>query len=240
MGIKERVGRRVRARRSERNLTRQELADGASLSLRFVAQLEKGDANISIEKLERVAHALHVPIEQLVAEEHRREVIALLGLRGAGKSTLGQRAAQEMDLPFVELDARIEEAAGLSLNEVFSLHGEAYYRRLEGQCVADLIATGGACVVALSGGIVHNGAAFDLVRQHTTTVWLKADPEDHMGRVLAQGDRRPMAQSRDAMAELRGILATREPLYQQADVTVDTSTQSEAKTLALLTDQLRG
>ena len=164
--------------------------------------------------------------------------LPLLGLRGAGKSTLGLRAAQALDVPFVELDTRIEEAAGLSLAEIFSLHGEAYYRRLEGQCIVELISAGNACVVALSGGIVHNEDAFNLMRQHATTIWLKAAPKDHMDRVLAQGDRRPMAQSRDAMAELRTILATREPLYRQADVTVDTSQQGEDQTLALLTERL--
>lgn len=268
--LKARVGARVRARRGELGLTRQVLADRSGLSLRFVAQLEKGEANISIGKLEGVGRALGVSLSRLVADntepqsrihelladrspaelercyrvlqltlgESQRHAIALLGLRGAGKSTLGVEAARRLDVPFVELDTRIEDAAGLSLTEIFTLHGEGYYRRLEGGCVAELLSAGGPCVVALPGGIVHNEEAFRLVRRHTTTVWLKAAPEDHMARVLAQGDRRPMAQSQDAMAELRAILAAREPLYQQADWVVDTSAQGEAESLRLLMHEL--
>ncbi len=262
----------MRTRRGDLGLTRQALADRSGLSLRFVAQLEKGEANISIGKLEGVALALGLSLSHLVVEnaapasriqqlladrspaelercyrvlqltlgESQRHAVALLGLRGAGKSTLGVQAASQLDVPFVELDARIEDAAGLSLTEIFTLHGEGYYRRLEGGCVAELLSAGNPCVVALPGGIVHNEEAFRMVRRHTTTVWLKASPEDHMTRVLAQGDRRPMAQSQDAMAELRAILAAREPLYQQADLGVDTSAQGESESLRLLMEELEG
>ena len=168
-----------------------------------------------------------------------RPLVALLGLRGAGKSTLGRRLAEALDVPFVELDERIEAAAGLSLAEVFAVHGEGYYRRLETQCLTELTVAGQPAVIALSGGVVNNEEALRVVRDHAVSVWLKASPEDHMARVLAQGDRRPMAGSTDAMAELRAILAAREPLYRQADVTVDTSALGEQSLTAVL-EGLRG
>ena len=164
-------------------------------------------------------------LEQLL-DVDRPRAVALLGLRGAGKSSVGPAIAEVLGLRFVELDQRIEAAAGLRLGEVFALHGEPYYRRLETRCLLALFAEAEPCVVALSGGIVHNDEAFALVRRHTTSVWLKAGPEDHMARVLEQGDSRPMANRRDAMAELRSILRSREPLYRQADVRVDTSSLS--------------
>ncbi|MCA8921263.1 MAG: helix-turn-helix domain-containing protein [Planctomycetes bacterium] len=185
----------------------------------------------------RLGHLLHgrspaefarsVEAVELALEAPRPRAIALLGLRGAGKSSLGPQLGEALGLEFVELDARIEQAAGLSLSEVFALHGEAYYRRLERQCLASLIAAPEPTVIALGGGVVTNDEAFKLVQDRCTTVWLKADPEDHMRRVLAQGDRRPVAGSGDAMAELRSILAAREPLYRQARVHVDTSALGE-------------
>jgi XRE family aerobic/anaerobic benzoate catabolism transcriptional regulator len=217
----------VRALRGERGLTLRELAARSGLSVRFASQLDKGQANISIERLEQVASALGVTVASLVADSSPARVIAMLGLRGAGKSTLGARLAERLGMPFVELDERIEQAAGLSLTEVFSLHGESYYRRLEGQCLRELFDSGESCVVALPGGVVHNEEAFRLLQREATTVWLRAHPRDHMDRVLAQGDRRPMAQSRDAMAELRAILAAREPLYREAELSVDTSLHGE-------------
>jgi XRE family aerobic/anaerobic benzoate catabolism transcriptional regulator len=175
----------------------------------------------------------------LVLGERRRNGIALLGLRGAGKSTLGSQLAAALGLAFVELDERIEAAAGLSLTEVFTLHGEAYYRRLERQCLADLLGETQPFVVALGGGVVHNEEAFQLARDHLTTVWLQAQPEDHMSRVLAQGDRRPVdqSQSADAMAELRALLTSREPFYGQAEITLDTSHHG-AQTLPALLDAM--
>lgn len=185
------------------------------------------------EELQRCLHAVEATLGQ-----QRRTLVALLGLRGAGKSTLGPKVAQSLGLPFVELDERIEQTAGLSLGEVFALHGEPYYRRLEGQCLASLVAEGRPCVVALPGGVVQNDEAFRLIKTHATTVWLKASPEDHMQRVVAQGDRRPMADREDAMAELRALLAAREPLYRQADLSLDTTREGK-NSLKVLQQRLR-
>ena len=153
-------------------------------------------------------------------------VIALLGLRGAGKSTVGRRLGERLGLPFVELDARIEGVAALSLAEIFELHGEAYYRRLERETLTALLAVGGAAVLATGGSLVNDPETYRLLRRRATTVWLRARPEDHWNRVVQQGDQRPMARHPDAMAELRALLAAREHLYGLADLTIDTSALS--------------
>ncbi len=188
-----RIGAAVRQARTEREMTLKELAAAADLSVRFVALLEAGEANIAVGRLAAVAEALGVRLTDLLDGIEKKSAIALLGLRGAGKSTIGPRVAAALGLPFVELDERIEEEAGLGLAEIFALHGESYYRKLEGTCLARLLANGTPLLIALPGGIVHSDEAFDLARKHCATVWLKAKPEDHMERVLRQGDRRPVA-----------------------------------------------
>ncbi len=180
---------------------------------------------------------------ELILGERRPRALALLGIRGAGKSSVGPLVAEGLELPFVELDERIESAAGLRLAEIFALHGEPYYRRLEARCLAELLASGSdqACVVALPGGVVGNDEAFALARAACVCAWLKARPEDLMARVLAQGDQRPMAGSVDAMAELRTLAAAREPLYRQADVVVDTSAGTCREVASqLLSELVRG
>jgi len=150
-------------------------------------------------------------------------VIALLGLRGAGKSTVGRRLARRLRVPFVELDRRVEEAAGMSLGELFALHGEAYYRRLEREALQRVLADRRPLVLATGGGLPASPETYALLREHALAVWLRAAPEDHWNRVVQQGDRRPMADHPEAMAELRRLLSSREPLYAQAAATVDTS-----------------
>jgi XRE family aerobic/anaerobic benzoate catabolism transcriptional regulator len=149
--------------------------------------------------------------------------IALVGLRGAGKSTIGKALAEKLRVPFVELDALVERDAGLSLSAIFSLHGEAYYRRLAREVLTGFLAETGAAVVATGGGVVTDREAFRLLTRRCHTVWLQATPEDHWKRVLAQGDVRPSAASPHAQEELRALLKAREPLYAQAELAVDTS-----------------
>jgi len=153
----------------------------------------------------------------------RGPVVALLGVRGAGKSTIGRRLAEELGLPFVELDAWVEEAAGLALAEIFAVHGEAYYRRLEREMLQRFLATTQGAVLATGGSLVSDPETYALLRAGATTVWLRASAEDHWRRVVEQGDRRPMAHNPNAMAELRALLAARAPLYAQADVVIDTA-----------------
>ncbi len=218
-----RLGRRIRKLRDENRLHRRELAKRASLSERFLAQVELGRGNPSFLSLAQIARALGKAPADLVSGLDRGEVVALLGLRGAGKSAVGRALADRLQIPFVELDARVEEAAGLSLQEMFELHGETYYRRLEREALERALAAGEPMVLATSGGLVGSDEAFDLLKRRATTVWLKATPEDHWNRVVAQGDHRPMANDPLAMQRLRELLASREPLYATADHVVDTT-----------------
>ena len=221
------LGRRARARRQERQWTLREVAERSGVSPRFLVQLESGRGNISVRRLADLARALETsPAELLSGLDSRQPVIALLGLRGAGKTTVGRRLAKRLHIPFVELDRRVEQAANLSLAELFSLHGEEYYRRLEREVLASVLGERQPIVLATGGGIVTAPETYALLRRSALTVWLRAKPEDHWNRVVRQGDRRPMADHPQAMADLRSLLATREPLYASASRTVDTSGRS--------------
>ncbi len=157
------------------------------------------------------------------ANEARSHRIALIGLRGAGKSTLGRRLADDLGFPFVELSREIEQFAGCSASEIQALYGQNAYRRYERRALEESIQIYPEAVIATPGGLVADAATFNLLLAHCTTVWLQADPEDHMKRVIAQGDMRPMAQSREAMEDLKGILAGRAPFYSKAELRLDTS-----------------
>lgn len=167
-------------------------------------------------------------------EAARRQRIALIGLRGAGKSTLGPKLAAELQCRYVELDAEIERESGLPLAELFSLYGQAGFRRYERRCLERLLAEPAPLVLAAGGGIVAEGETFELLLAHCYTVWLRASPEEHMARVIAQGDLRPMAGNAEAMEDLRRILIAREPLYRKADAVVDAGGQDVAANLARL------
>jgi XRE family aerobic/anaerobic benzoate catabolism transcriptional regulator len=240
------VGAAVRSSRRSRGLTRRALAERSGVSERFLAQLEAGAANISLLRLADLAHALGTPLLGLLshpvpqaADGHGKGPrLALVGLRGAGKSTLGRRLAKRFKVPFIELDARIEAEAGLSIGQIFELHGERHFRRLEHEALARLASEGRPMVLAAGGGLVTDPENWALLRSTFSTVWLSADPEDHFARVLRQGDRRPMARSADAMSELRAILDARRPLYGLADLTVDTSRLAPAQAVAAIARRL--
>jgi XRE family aerobic/anaerobic benzoate catabolism transcriptional regulator len=224
-GLLEALGRRARGRRLEKGWTLRDVAERSGVSPRYLVQLEAGRGNISVRRLADVARALDTTPAALLREDDaaRARVVALLGLRGAGKTTVGRRVARRLRVPFVELDRRIEQAADLSLSELFSLHGEEYYRRLERDTLRRVLGENRPIVLATGGGIVTSPDTYALLRRSATTVWLRARPEDHWNRVVRQGDRRPMADHPQAMADLRALLASREPLYAQAAVTVDTA-----------------
>jgi len=165
--------------------------------------------------------------------------IALIGLRGAGKSTLGKVLAKKIGWNFVELNKEIEAQNGLSIAEIIALYGQEGFRRMEQSALNQLLAQKEPMVLATGGGIVSEPLTFDLILSSFYTIWLKAEPEEHMGRVRKQGDLRPMADDRSAMAELRNILVSREPLYARASATVDTAGLSVDAAAARLIDAVR-
>jgi XRE family aerobic/anaerobic benzoate catabolism transcriptional regulator len=218
---------RVRRLRDSRGWSRAELASRSGLSVRFLARIESGDGNVSLVRLVHLAEALDTSPDALLrAPRPRGPVIALTGLRGAGKSTVGPFLAALLRIPFVEMDALVQGAAGLPLDQIFELHGERYYRRLERETLQSILAGSLPSVVAAAGGVVNEPSTWKALLERTTVVWLRARPEDHWRRVVAQGDRRPMADNPDAMADLRAMLSSREARYAQAHVVVDTARRS--------------
>jgi XRE family transcriptional regulator, aerobic/anaerobic benzoate catabolism transcriptional regulator len=262
------LGARVRAWRARRGMTRKQLALDSGLSERFLADVESGKGNVSINSLEAAARALNIAVIELLQdaprpalarvhglltrlddaqldqayqllagdfglgnEQGREQRIALIGLRGAGKSTLGAQLAAQRGVPFFELDRQIEREAGTSMNEILLLHGQAGYRRYERRALFRIVEDHADGVVMTTGGsIVSERETFDLLQSHFYCVWLKASPEEHMSRVVAQGDMRPFETSRgatgEALDDLRRILASREPLYARADAVVDTASRT--------------
>jgi XRE family transcriptional regulator, aerobic/anaerobic benzoate catabolism transcriptional regulator len=266
------LGARVRAWRARRGMTRKQLAADSGLSERFLADVEGGKGNVSINSLEAAARALNITILELLQDaprpalsrlhdllarlddaqleqaytllsngfglgdaQGRERRIALIGLRGAGKSTLGAQLAAQRGVPFVELDRQIEREAGTSMNEILLLHGQAGYRRYERRALLHIAEQHADGVVMTTGGsIVSERETFDLLQSRFYCVWLKASPEEHMTRVVAQGDLRPFhghaeagqPAMGEAMEDIRRILASREALYARADAVVDTSARS--------------
>lgn len=263
------IGARLHTARAERGWSVRELAERSGVSKRFVFQVEKGQANVSVGKLYQLLSALELEVEALfqapqaparvaldglldglsaveqqhlltkLRDEHndaRANVVALLGMRGAGKSTVGARLAEALRVPFVELDGLVEAQASLSLGEIFSLHGPEFYEQLERECLRTLLAAGARVVVATGGGVVTHDEAYSLLTTTTTCVWLRATPEAHWRRVVEQGDRRPMSGRPEAFDQLCSILDARTARYEEAHVVVDTThTSPEAVTAEILT-----
>ncbi|HEY7242992.1 MAG TPA: helix-turn-helix transcriptional regulator [Xanthobacteraceae bacterium] len=271
------VGRLVRLSRAKRGMTRRQLAHASGASERYLAQIEAGRGNPSVIMLTAIAHALDLPVIDLLPRANGRPAalirildvlgrapaselaalaeliegragegtttdrarrIALIGLRGAGKSTLGRGLADARGFPFIELDRLIEQTCGTSISDLIEMAGVATFRRYERACLDRVVAQHEAAVIAAAGGIVSDAETFGYLLRRTHTVWIKARPQEHMARVLGQGDFRPMAHNREAMADLVAILDAREADYARAEATLDTSgdtiEQSGAKLLELV------
>jgi XRE family aerobic/anaerobic benzoate catabolism transcriptional regulator len=231
-----RLGATVRWKRTQLQMTLHALAEKAGVSERFLVQLEAGQGNISVARLEDVAEALGSTGAELLGLATRLGdldratpgVIALVGLRGAGKSSIGRAVAKKLGAPFVELDELIVREAQMTLSTIFEIHGERYYRQVEREVLRRLLDEGKPCVVATGGSIVTDAETWAMLRTRATTVWLRATPQEHWDRVVAQGDVRPMRDRPRAMNELRQLLSARTPLYEEAAVVVDTSKKKPA------------
>jgi len=229
------LGDRVRAWRAQHGMSRKSLAAASGVSERYLAQLEAGQGNISVLLLRKLSRAMGVTIESLVREEQvPARPIALLGLRGAGKSTLGPKLAQALSLPFIELDREVEKEAGAALGEVFALYGQDAFRRFERRALERVLDEHERAVIATGGSLVTDKSTYEMLLQRCRCIWLKAAPEEHMQRVISQGDMRPFKGRSAALDEIRTLLAERERLYGRADATVDTSGKTVRQSLAEL------
>ena len=274
----DRVGRCLRAARAARGMNRRTLARDAGVSERYLAEIENGKANLSLQLLCRIAKAMDLEPLHLLQNRERRPApaldtflarltarqqaealtllnrhfgrhfgpeprpccgIALIGLRGAGKSSLGMALAKRRNRPFLRLGAIIQDLGGMCTEEIFSLGGQPLYRRLERQALEQTIRQAirqeGPVVLETGGSLVSETGTFRRLLEHFHTIWIEASPEEHMNRVIAQGDLRPMRNNDEAMEDLRRILAAREPLYRTAHARLNTSGKSFEESLESLT-----
>jgi XRE family aerobic/anaerobic benzoate catabolism transcriptional regulator len=193
---------------------------------------------LSVDELK---HARQILLHQFggvdPAARHRR--MAFIGLRGAGKSTLGAALAERLEMPFLELDRLIEQESGLTLNLIFDFRGQAGFRQLERQCLENVLRRHPCFILATGGSLVSEPGTFERLLSSCFTVWVRTSPEEHMRRVIDQGDMRPMSNNRDAMSDLKRILAEREVLYSKADIQIDTAGRTFEQSLDMLIQTLR-
>lgn len=264
---------RLRERRGKMGMTRRQLAAASEISERYLAHLEGGEGNPSLDVLTALARTLNVPLAELLplggetAEERARAAaavrrlrreeigdllewidarfaqiggskaqrISLVGLRGAGKSSLGRALAERLEMPFLEMTTVIEQAFGGKTSLLIELYGPAGFRKYEREAWEDLVKKHGAAVIGVPGGIVANSVTYSRLLMSSHSIWLKATPEEHMSRVMAQGDFRPMGSNPGAMADLKAILDARAGDYARADATYDTSHKSVSEAVDGLT-----
>ncbi len=271
------LGARVKRLRARRGMSRKVLSEQSGVSERYLAQMEAGKANISLQVLLAIAGAMNLALTDLLGEREdenpdlvlakrllegldhdqqalafrmlkerfaperrqRTGAVALIGLRGAGKTTLGRQLAEHYEAPFVRLGALVEQMAGIDMAEILLTMGQKGYRRLEYGALQQAVARHPHVVIETGGSIVSEARTFDLLIGSCFTVWLKTSPEEHMRRVMEQGDLRPIEGSRRAMEDLRSILTARSPFYSRADAQVDTSGRAARDCLHELIDLCR-
>jgi len=254
------IGKSVRSLRASRGMTRKVLARDSSVSERYLANLEQGEGNISINLLRQVANALHTDpakllptsdkhtpehslLNDFIARLSRQEQqtalkmlyqqfsnldsnetrIALIGMRGAGKTTFGELLEKQQQLPFIKLVDVIESIGGMSISEILELSGQSGYRRLEEDALFNTLHDHNSCCIEAGGSIVSEANQLNILLTSCLVIWVKASPQEHMDRVIAQGDFRPMADNKYAMKDLESILAERTPFYEQAHEILDTT-----------------
>lgn len=265
--LQKRLGDKVRKARSRTNMSRRVLGETSGVSPRYLAQLESGTGNISVALLHRVARALDLRTEWLLAEEDpwnsevvrmselfrqarreerdkviellepavnpalRSQRVCLIGLRGAGKSTLGAAVSKLLGVPFIELSQEIEDRAGMPVAEVVALYGQDEHRKVEWQMLRRVVANHDQVILAVPGNIVANPDTYDYLLAHFHSVWVRAQPEEHMLRVRAQGDTRMFSGSMAPVDQLKAILQSREKLYAKAEAELDTSSSTVAASM---------
>ena len=220
------IGRRLKAARLGAGMGLGELGERADVSRRYLTDTEAGRANPSLLVLVRIAQAVGLPLGTWLDGSFARDNVgrvALLGLRGAGKSTVGRELALALEAPFIELDEEVERASGLDLAGIFDLHGPSGYHRFEAEALERVLARADRLVIATGGSVVEAPKTFDRLLETCRTVWLRAEPTEHLERVLAQGDRRPVRGHPQALEELREILDRRSGLYGRCELHVSTS-----------------
>ena len=253
------IGTRVRSLRLGKGISRRKLSEISEVSERYIALLESGKGNPTLQILSSIAPHLEVTIGDLVderpdaseeymdfckmlrnansatlkylkqklniknIESDTKNHIAFIGLRGAGKSTIGEKLAFRLKIPFIELGQRIEQIAGMDTNEIFSLRGQSNYHRMEKEALESCLKSSSRSIIAVGGSLVLRPDSYNLLLSKCETIWLKASPEEHMERVIRQGDSRPMSSSVNAMTDLKNILDSRIGLYEQADHIINTS-----------------
>jgi XRE family transcriptional regulator, aerobic/anaerobic benzoate catabolism transcriptional regulator len=265
------VGQRIRAARAKAGVTRKQLAAASGASERYLAHLEAGTGNPSVDMLSAIAGALDIALADLLplggergeleasaaaimrrlpkgklqsaiewmqrplhADGGKGNRIALIGLRGAGKSSLGEALAKRLNMPFFEISKEVERVYGGAIGLLIEMNGQAALRRYEAEVLETICRDHPSAVIAAPGAIVADGPLYDSLLTATHSIWLQATPHDHMDRVIAQGDLRPMGSGRGAMDDLKAILGSRAPDYARADAKLDTSTQDFARTVDML------
>jgi len=227
------LAHRLRNRRKELGLSQKDLARKSGVSQRFLWEVEQGTANISVERLSEITAALQVPLSEIFRGigVNGQLMLSLVGLRGAGKSTIGKQLASELDIEFLELDQLIVAQEGMSLEKIFLEGGIEAYREAESLTLQRLFRYGKPMILATGGSLVTDVQNWTRLRDYSRTVWLQASPESHLNRVYKQGDWRPMRGFQNAIQDIEQILQERYPLYSQADCILDTDQLSIKETV---------
>ena len=223
-----RIGVHVRTRRQARGMSRRMLSKISGVSERYLAQLETGNGNATVGILHRLALVFGCTVEDLIGGNARPNVekgnrLALLGVRGGGKTTLGRMISTERGIPFIEISSQVKAVSGMDVGEVISLYGQEGFRRYEEEAIASIIEDYDKVIIAIGGGIVETAENYNLLLRHFHTIWIKTSAAEHIDRVRAQGDERPMAGFAAAEKHLANMLSQREAEFSRADLVMDTS-----------------